>query len=55
MGSASSGASSAQAELPLVQEHPLIRAANVYAELFARCAAQSLSTTSTPTTQEFPA
>jgi len=45
----------AQAELPLVQEHPLIRAANVYAELFARCAAQSLSTTSTPTTQEFPA
>lgn len=34
----------AQGELGLVQEHPLIRAANVYAELFARCTAQSAST-----------
>jgi len=45
----------AQAELPLVQEHPLIRAADVYAELFARCAAQPIPTTATPTTQELPA
>ncbi|HEV6964457.1 MAG TPA: IS21 family transposase, partial [Roseateles sp.] len=32
-----------QGELDLVQEHPLIRAANVYAELFARCTAQATS------------
>jgi hypothetical protein len=49
----------AQGELELVQEHPLIRAANVYAELFARCTAQPTSTApaataapSTPATQE---
>lgn len=29
-----------QAELALTQEHPLIRPADVYADLFARCAAQ---------------
>ena len=45
----------AQAELTLVQEHPLIRATDVYAELFARCAAQPIPTASTPTTQEIPA
>lgn len=47
----------AQGELDLVQQHPLIRAANVYAELFARCTAQpaaaaSSPTPSTPATQE---
>ena len=29
-----------QGELALTQEHPLIRPADIYAELFARCAAQ---------------
>lgn len=33
-----------QGELALTQEHPLIRPAQVYAELFARCAAQPSST-----------
>jgi len=31
----------AQAELPLTQEHPLIRSPDEYADLFARCSAQS--------------
>ena len=34
-------ASPAQAELPLIQEHPLIRSPDEYADLFARCSAQS--------------
>ena len=34
-------ASPAQAELPLTQEHPLIRSPDEYADLFARCSAQS--------------
>lgn len=38
-----------QGELDLVQEHPLIRAANVYAELFARCTALPTSTTAAAT------
>jgi len=33
-----------QGELELTQEHPLIRPAQIYAELFARCAAQRSST-----------
>lgn len=33
-----------QGELELTQEHPLIRSAQIYAELFARCAAQPSST-----------
>jgi hypothetical protein len=33
-----------QGELDLTQEHPLIRPAQIYAELFARCAAQPSST-----------
>lgn len=33
-----------QGELELTQEHPLIRSSQVYAELFARCAAQPSST-----------
>jgi hypothetical protein len=44
----------AQGELALVQEHPLIRSADVYAELFARCAAQPIPTNA-PTSQEPPA
>ena len=44
----------AQGELALVQEHPLIRPADVYAELFARCAAQPIPTTAS-TSQEPPA
>lgn len=35
-------ATPAQAELPLTQEHALIRSADVYADLFAHCAAQPL-------------
>jgi hypothetical protein len=31
----------AQAELPLTQEHQLIRSPDEYADLFARCSAQS--------------
>ena len=34
-------ASPAQAELPLIQEHHLIRSPDEYADLFARCSAQS--------------
>jgi hypothetical protein len=34
-------ASPAQAELPLTQEHHLIRSPDEYADLFARCSAQS--------------
>ena len=33
-----------QGELALTQEHPLIRPVQIYAELFARCAAQPPST-----------
>jgi len=32
-----------QGELALTQEHPLIRPADIYAELFARCATQPSS------------
>lgn len=38
-----------QGELPLTQEHPLIRPADVYAELFARCAAAQPSCSPEPT------
>ena len=38
---ASPDAPPAQAELPLTQEHPLIRSPDEYANLFARCSAQS--------------
>ncbi len=31
----------AQAELPLIQKHHLIRRSDQYADLFARCSAQS--------------
>jgi hypothetical protein len=34
-------ASPAQAELPLTQEHHLIRSPDEYADLFAHCSAQS--------------
>jgi hypothetical protein len=37
-----------QGELALTQEHPLIRPADIYAELFARCAAAQPSHPSTP-------
>jgi hypothetical protein len=51
-------ASPTQGELALTQEHPLIRSADDYAELFARGAAQADTTTGTPTqstTMEFKA
>ena len=52
-------ASPTQGELALTQEHPLIRSADDYAELFARGAAQAdTTTTGTPTqstTMEFKA
>jgi hypothetical protein len=47
-----------QGELALVQEHPLIRPSDVYADLFARCAAHPATTpttTTTTTTKEQPA
>lgn len=44
-----------QGELDLVQEHPLIRAANVYAELFARCTAQSTSIAAATSAPSAPA
>jgi hypothetical protein len=44
-----------QGELALVQEHPLIRPSDVYADLFARCAAHPATTpTTTTTTKEQP-
>ena len=46
-------AAPAQGELALTQEHPLIRSADDYAELFARGAAQpdtsAIASTTTPT------
>jgi hypothetical protein len=39
---------SPQLELALTQEHPLIRPADIYAELFSRCAAAQPSLSPTP-------
>lgn len=41
-----------QGELALTQEHPLIRPADVYADMFARCAAAQRSQPSTPEPME---
>ena len=44
-----------QAELALTQEHPLIRSADEYGDLFARGAAQFITTITSPTTTtEYP-
>jgi len=50
------GAAPVQGELELIQDHPLIRSADDYAELFARGAAQTTTNTpAQPTEMEFKA
>ena len=44
-----------QGELALTQEHPLIRSADDYAELFAHGAAHPIAPTTPPTTTEIKA